>query len=177
VTIFGFTQNVLLAASVAGAVALLFAIWQLFRKRALTQVFAGLVGLGISVYLPLRDGLNDTHAADYFVPGLITNIGYFAAFAISLLVRYPVMGLAIGLLTGKNLEWRKDKALYRRYYWVTVMWLAMFAVRLLVQLPLYLAGQVAALGIAKLALGTPLYALVIWFTWLVVRGSLSSSKK
>ena len=43
VSIFSLTFNVLLAASIAGGIALVFAIIQVVRKRPLTQVFAGLV--------------------------------------------------------------------------------------------------------------------------------------
>jgi hypothetical protein len=176
VTLFGFTLDVLLSAVSAASVAVVFAVIQIVRRRSLTQVFAGLIGLAISIYLPLRDGLNDTHAADYFVPGLLTNLAYLVALTISVLVRYPLLGVVLGLLSGKSQTWRKDKAIFRRYNWITIMWIGMFATRLAVQLPLYLAGQVPALGIAKLALGTPLYALVIWFTWLSARETFRPSK-
>jgi hypothetical protein len=168
---------VLWSAISAGAVALVFIVVQLIRKRPLTQAFAGLVGLAISIYLPLRDGLDNTHAADYFVPGLLTNLAYLTALSISVLVRYPLLGLLIGFLSGQGQTWRKDKALFRRYTWITIMWIAMFGLRLVVQVPLYLTNQVAALGIAKLALGTPLYALTIWFTWLSAKESIRSTKK
>ena len=46
----------------------------------------------------------------------------------------------------------------------------MFAARLLVQVPLYLAGEVALLGIARLVMGVPLWGLTLWLTWLLVRG-------
>jgi hypothetical protein len=46
----------------------------------------------------------------------------------------------------------------------------MFSVRLLVQLPLYLAGAVVALGVARTAMGIPVFALCIWLTYLLVRG-------
>lgn len=177
VTLFSLTLNVLWSAISAGAVALVFIVVQLIRKRPLTQAFAGLVGLAISIYLPLRDGLDNTHAADYFVPGLLTNLAYLTALSISVLVRYPLLGLLIGFLSGHGQTWRKDKALFRRYTWITIMWIAMFGLRLVVQVPLYLTNQVAALGIAKLALGTPLYALTIWFTWLSAKDSIRSTKK
>jgi hypothetical protein len=45
-----------------------------------------------------------------------------------------------------------------------------FALRLVVEVPLYLASNVAALGIAKVVLGLPLYAPVVLMTWLFVRG-------
>jgi Protein of unknown function (DUF3159) len=176
VSIFSLTFNVLLAASIAGGIALVFAIIQVVRKRPLTQVFAGLVGLGISIYLPLRDGLSNTHAADYFVPGLLTNVAYALAFAISLLVRKPFAAIALSFLSSNAKAWKTDRQIYKRYYWITVMWCAMFLTRLLIEVPLYLANQVPALGVAKLVLGTPFYALIVWFSWLMARGSLSKSK-
>jgi hypothetical protein len=176
VSIFSLTFNVVLAASIAGAIALIFAIIQIVRKRPLTQVFAGLVGLGISIYLPLRDGLSNTHAADYFVPGLLTNVAYALAFAISLLFRKPLAAIALSFLSSNAKAWKTDRQIYKRYYWITVMWCAMFLTRLLIEVPLYLANQVPALGVAKLVLGTPFYALIVWFSWLMARGSLSASK-
>lgn len=176
VTLFSLTLNVALSAISAGAVALVFAVVQVIRKRPLTQVFAGIVGLGISIYLPLRDGLNDVHAADYFVPGLLTNCAYAAAFAISLLIRYPLAAIALSFLSDNARGWKNDRALYRRFYLITAMWLGMFLIRLAVQVPLYLSDQVAALGVAKLVLGTPFYALVVWFSWLMARGTLTKSK-
>lgn len=176
VTIFSLTFNVLLAASIAGGIALVFAIMQLVRKRPLTQVFAGLVGLGISVYLPLRDGLANTHAADYFVPGLLTNVAYALAFAISLVVRRPLAAIALSFLSVNAKAWKTDKQIYKRFYWITVMWCGMFVTRLVIEVPLYLTSQVPALGVAKLVLGTPFYALVVWFSWLMAKGSLTTSK-
>ena len=176
VTVFSLTLNVLLSAVLAGSISVVFAVLQIIRKKPLTQVFAGMVGLGISIYLPLRDGLNDTHAADYFLPGLLTNLAYFSVLVVSLMFRIPLIGFALSLFTGTQKTWRKDKTLYRRYFWITVMWIAMFALRIAVQGPLYLSGQVAELGVAKLVLGTPLYALVIWFSWLAARVSDKSSK-
>ena len=47
----------------------------------------------------------------------------------------------------------------------------MFALRLVVEVPLYLAGESAlsALGVARLVLGVPLYAVCLWFAWLIAR--------
>jgi hypothetical protein len=176
VTLFSLTFNVLLSAVVAGSSAAIFAVIQIARKKPLTQVFAGVIGLGISIYLPLRDGLTNEHAADFFVPGLITNAAYAAAFGISLLVRYPLAAIALSFLSENAREWKTDRSVYRRFFWITAMWLGMFVLRLLVQVPLYLSDQVAALGIAKLVLGTPFYALIIWFSWLMARATLTRVK-
>ena len=37
------------------------------------------------------------------------------------------------------------------------------------QVPLYLADHVTGLGLARLAMGVPLYAAVLWIAWLISR--------
>jgi Protein of unknown function (DUF3159) len=49
------------------------------------------------------------------------------------------------------------------------MWSALFVIRLAVQLPLYLAGAVVALGVARTAMGLPLFGLGLWLSYLLVR--------
>lgn len=176
VTVFSVTLNVLLASVIAAGLAVTFAIYQIIKKRPLTQVIAGVVGLVLSIYLPLRDGLSNTHAADYFVPGLLTNVAYASAFLLSLVFRFPLAGVVLGFLGSNSKTWKSDRSIYRRYFWITAMWAAMFLIRLAVELPLYFANQVPALGVAKLVLGTPFYALVIWFSWLLARVTLTKGK-
>ncbi|MGF0117029.1 DUF3159 domain-containing protein [Promicromonospora sp. Marseille-Q5078] len=67
--------------------------------------------------------------------------------------------------------WRKDPELVRRYTLATWFWAGLFAVRLLVKVPLYFSGDVGWLGTAHLVLGVPLWGLVLWLTWVVVRGA------
>ena len=57
----------------------------------------------------------------------------------------------------------------RRYTAATWLWIGLFAVRLAVQVPLYLDGDVGWLGTARLVMGIPLWALVLWLTWILVR--------
>ena len=48
---------------------------------------------------------------------------------------------------------------------------ALFALRVAVMLPLYLAGEVALLGVAKIGLGWPAYLLaVVVMGWLLATG-------
>ena len=58
---------------------------------------------------------------------------------------------------------------------LTWMWAGIFALRVAVQAPLWLSGQVAALGVAKLILGLPLFGLGAWATWWGLRRYSSSS--
>ena len=68
-------------------------------------------------------------------------------------------------------EWRGSHALVRRYVLATWLWVALFGIRLLVQVPLYLDAEVGWLGTARLAMGIPLWAVTLWGTWILVRRS------
>ena len=57
----------------------------------------------------------------------------------------------------------------RRYDAATWLWVGLFGARLAVQVPLYLDGSVGWLGTARLVMGIPLWALVLWLTWVLVR--------
>ena len=47
--------------------------------------------------------------------------------------------------------------------------MGVFALRLAVQLPLYFADELVALGVAKTAMGFPIFALAAWLSYLVLR--------
>lgn len=158
-----------------GAAVLLLAV-RLVTRSSVTQSASGLVGVGISAWAASRSG----QAADFYLPGFALNVGYAAVYALST-VRFPrigpvpawgpfpVIGLLIGPLVGEGLAWRRDPRRLQAYRRVTWLWVAMFVLRLAVQVPLYLADAVAALGIARLVMGVPLFALTAWVTWLVLR--------
>lgn len=45
----------------------------------------------------------------------------------------------------------------------------MFALRIAIQYPLYKANKLNELGIANFFLGYPLYLIVLWGTWQIIR--------
>jgi len=67
-------------------------------------------------------------------------------------------------------HWRDDPRMLRAYAWLTVLWAATFALRVVVQLPLYRENEVEWLGTASLVLGLPLTGLALVITlWVVAR--------
>jgi hypothetical protein len=66
-------------------------------------------------------------------------------------------------------DWRRNAAKLRVATVATVLWATLSAVRLAVQVPLYLAESTEALAATKLVMGVPLYAVLLWVTWLLVR--------
>jgi len=53
--------------------------------------------------------------------------------------------------------WRRDRGLVAVCQRLTLVLVLLYAVRVVIMFPLYLAGQVALLGVAKVALGWPAY--------------------
>jgi ABC-type glycerol-3-phosphate transport system permease component len=160
-----------LGASVGLAV--VFTIVRIVTKGQPTQAIAGLIGVLASAALALWTG----NARDNYVLGFFTNAGYALALLVSLLVRWPALGLIVGFLMGDGLAWRDDRRKYRAAQFLTLVWIGLFVARLVVQVPLYLVDNVEALGATRLLMGVPLYALVLVFTWLVVRAVYPSSRR
>lgn len=160
-----------LAASVGLAV--VFTIVRIATKSQPTQAIAGLIGVLASAALALWTG----NARDNYVIGFFTNAGYALALLVSLLVRWPALGLIVGFLMGDGVSWRDDRRKYRAAQFLTLVWIGLFVARLVVQVPFYLVDNVEALGATRLLMGVPLYALVLVFTWLVVRAVYPSSRR
>lgn len=173
IVLFQVTENLNLALIASLAVAGVAVVIRLVQGTALTQAVAGIFGVAIGAFWAYRTG----SPQDYFLPGLITNAAYLLAFLVSLAVRWPLIGVGVALLRAEGTSWRHVPALRKRYLAATWLWVGLFAVRLLVQVPLYLAGDsgVSALGTARLIMGTPLFGLVLLFTWMLVRTPKSDS--
>ncbi len=162
-TVSGQETNV--AAVVAVGLALLLSVARLVKRETPRHALSGLVGVAFAAFIATKSG----KAENFFLPGLLANAGYATAFLVSIVVRWPLVGVIVSQLDGEGTEWRQDPARVRVFSRASWLWVALFGVRLVVQLPLYLAGAVVALGIARTAMGVPLFALGIWLTFLLVR--------
>lgn len=146
---------------VALGLGIVIAAWRLIRREPLQQIFAGLVGLVVAAAFAQWTG----RAADFFLPGLITNIAYGSAFLISILIGWPLIGVAMGFMTSDGTRWRQDRGLRRAYAAASWIWVGLFFARVAVQGPLYLAGEIAALGTVKIVMGWPLFLACAYFTY------------
>jgi hypothetical protein len=153
------------AATVAVGLAVVLTLARLVRRESPVHALSGLVGVAFAAFVATRSG----RAENFFLPGLLANAAYASAFLISLAVRRPLVGIIVTKLDGEGDEWRADPARVRAFVRATWLWAMLFLVRLIVQLPLYIAGAVVALGVAKTAMGLPLFGIGLWLTWLLVR--------
>lgn len=158
-------EPLILSLGVSVGLAAVFTVVRLLQKSPPSAALGGLIAAVAAAALALWTG----RGADNFVPGLITNAVYGSVILVSALIGWSLIGLAVGFLMGEGTTWRSDRRKRRAYFWLGIAWAALFFARLAVQLPLYLAGDVTALGTLKLVMGLPLFAPLIAVTWLVVR--------
>ena len=165
IVVYTITQELVPSVLAPLAVAIAFVLIRVVTRSSPTSAIAGVLGIGISAAFALLTG----RAEDNFVPGFIINGISITVLAVSLIVRWPLIGVIVGLLTSDTGEWRKDKAKFRVASVATALWIGLFSCRLAVQLPLYFAELPQWLAGTKLLMGVPLYAGMLWVTWLLVR--------
>lgn len=158
-------QDSRLAATVALALAAALALARIVRRQTPVYAVSGVLGVAIAAYLVARTGRAET----FFLPGLLLNIGYASVWAVSIAVRWPLLGVVVGVLQGTGTTWREDPRRLRVYTRASWIWVGVFLSRVAVQLPLYLAGALVALGVARVAMGLPLFAVAFWLSWLLLR--------
>jgi hypothetical protein len=149
----------------AVALSIVLTLLRLLKRETVQHAFSGLIGVGICAFISKRTG----NAADFYLPGLWINAGYGLLYAVTNLVKWPILGVMLGPILGENLLWRKDPARLNAYIKAGWLWVAMFAARLIVQYPLYESGNINALGTARLLMGYPLFILTAWGTWQILR--------
>ncbi|EIK82320.1 DUF3159 domain-containing protein [Gardnerella sp. KA00603] len=166
------TNNLHTTVIASAVLAVLQVVIRLIQKQSLMGAISGLVSVGICLIWVWTSH----QARDYYMMGFITNAVYGVLLAISLIVRVPALGLVIESIRkmptenfGKWLhEWLDYKPLKRAYMYVTGLWIAVFALRLVLQVPLYLTNHVVWLGTVRLIMGLPFWALAIWVSYLII---------
>ena len=172
VVMFVITSDLHLTIGVSAALAVLQVIVRLCQRQSVMGAVSGLLAVGICLIW----AWNSHEARNYYMFGFLTNAFYIVLLAISLMVRVPGLGLVIEFIRTLPTEhlrawladWRGDKALNRAYTIITALWIGVFSLRLVVQVPLYLSNQVGWLGTARLLMGIPFWALAIWVSYLIV---------
>jgi hypothetical protein len=176
------TKDLRLAVIVSVAAALVLLAVRAVQRSTVQFVLNSLFGIGLGAYFAWRSarggGDANEQALAYFLPGIIYNGGYAVLLALSNLVRWPLVGFMVGSVSGDPTEWRRDPQVVRLCRNLTWMLAAPCVVRLVVQLPIFLAGKaaedptgmIAALGVSKIAMGWPLQILgLLGMAWLLAR--------
>jgi hypothetical protein len=148
---------------IAVGVAVLMAVYRLTRREPIRHAINGVFGVALGAFIALRS--ND--ARDFYLPGILLSAGYVVAMVASVLARRPLVGWIWAVMAdGGGTRWRDEPRLIRVFGWLTLVWAAVYFVKVAVQTFLYLAHQTDLLGLARLVLGWPPYillaALTVW---------------
>ena len=147
--------TVAIIASVAVTVVL--AVVRLVQRQSLQYVLSAVFPTAIAAFFALRSG----KAEDAFLPGIIWNTVMLAVALVSVALRWPLVGFMVGAgdprMADDPVGWHRDRGLVRVCQRQTLVLVGLFVVRLVIMVPLYLASQVALLGVAKVVLGWPLW--------------------
>lgn len=139
-----------LAAAIGSALVL--GVIRVVQHQSLKFVAQAVIPTAIAALVASRTG----RAQDIFLPGILYNGGLAALSILTIVIGKPLVGFIIGAATNDPTGWLGDRGLVRLSSRLTAVLAVPYLLRFVVQLPLFLAGQVIWLGVAKVALGWPL---------------------
>jgi hypothetical protein len=156
-----------LTAAIWGALATAVAIlaWRLAKRDPIQPAISGFFGVGICAFIAHRTG----EAKGFFLLGIYTNLVYGSLFLLSMIIRWPVVGVLWNALNGHGRSWRANRAAVHAYDLATLAWVVVFGARYFVQAHLYDSDQTGWLAVARIAMGWPLAALALLVTVIAVR--------
>ncbi len=185
-TVIFLTQHDLkLAIMVSLGCAAVLLVIRLVQRSSVQFVLNAFVGIGIGALFAWRaargGGDEGEQALAYFLPGLLYNLGYATVMVFTIVIRWPLVGFIVGSVAGDPTAWHNDRNVVRLCSRLTWLLALPCILRVVVQGPIYLAGRndwwstdsaVAALGVAKLAMGWPLQVAVLaLMVWLLSRNA------
>jgi hypothetical protein len=159
-------RSVAWGAGAAIAVAVVLGVFRLVRGQGVRAVVVSLAAVVAAALIALHTG----RAEDFFLLQLLSNLASALLFAASIVVRWPLLGVVVGVLLGQKTRWRRDPELVKAYSRASWVWVAQYALRVVVYGLLWWAGQVVALGVARTVLSWPLVALTVTVSgWVLYR--------
>jgi uncharacterized protein DUF3159 len=148
-------------------VAVAITVLRIVRKEGLQPAVSGFFGVAVAAFIAYRTG----SAKGFFLFGIWASLIYGSAFLVSVLVRWPLVGVIWTFINGHGMGWRADRKAVRAYSLATLTWVAVFAARFIVQRWLYDQDQTGWLAFARLAMGYPLTAIALLVTVWAVRSA------
>lgn len=153
------------AIAAALGVATVILIWRLVRRETAQPAISGFFAVGISALIAYLVGASK----GYFLLGIWMSLFWAVVFALSVVIRRPVVGYIWGWVNTHDRRWREVRRAVLAFDLATLVWVAVFTSRFVVQHHLYDADQTGWLGVARIAMGWPLTAVAALVTYLAIR--------
>ena len=145
-TAFGLLPALIAALSVAAGIL----VWRLVRRDSVKPALAGFLGVGISALIAWIVGASK----GYFLLGIWMSLVWATVFAVSVLIRRPIVGYVWSWVNGHDRSWRRSRRAVLAFDAATLTWVLVFGARFVVQHHLYDADRTGWLGVARIAIRT-----------------------
>ncbi|WP_327587461.1 DUF3159 domain-containing protein [Nonomuraea sp. NBC_00507] len=163
--VYATTNRLPLALTAGLALAAVVAVYRFTQARSLLPAAGGFALTAGAAAITALSG----EAADFFLPVLILRATVVLLTPIMLLLRWPPVGLAAGVLFGRGLAWRRCPARLRAYTVANLVWVVTEGALVANQVRLYLADRAMAMGAFKLLVEVPVHVLLAVLMWVIYR--------
>ncbi|MCV7408827.1 hypothetical protein AWC05_07480 [Mycobacterium florentinum] len=155
------------AIGAALGVAALVLVWRLVRRESTQPAFSGFVGVAVCALIAYIVGASK----GYFLLGIWVSLLWAVVFAVSVVIRRPLVGYTWSWATGRDRGWRDVSRAVYAFDIATLCWVLVFAARFVVQRLLYEADQTGWLAAARIGMGWPLTALAALVTYAAIKAA------
>lgn len=148
-------------------VAALVLVWRLVRRDSVQPAISGFFGVAICAAIAYLVG----ESKGYFLLGIWTSLLWAVVFAVSVVVRRPLVGYAWAWSTGHDAGWRAVPRAMYAFDIATMGWVLVFTARFVVQRLLYDADKTGWLATARIGMGWPLTVLAALATYAAIKAA------
>jgi uncharacterized protein DUF3159 len=157
--------SLLPAIASALGVAALVLVWRLIRRESTQPALSGFIGVAVCALVAYVVG----ESKGYFLLGIWMSLLWAIVFAVSMLIRRPLVGYIWSWAGSRDRGWRDVPRAVYAFDIATLCWTLVFAARFVVQRLLYDADQTGWLGVARIVMGWPLTVLAALATYAAIK--------
>ena len=168
---FALTHRIDVALPVALTVGIGVGAYRLARRES---VWRALAVIGVVVVAGALAAGTD-RAANFYLPGLTVESLMAVVTPVLLLLGWPLLGLAVAMVTGEGTGWRRCAVRRRAFALGTLAGYALSLVMLTIRLSLFLSGQTVALGAVDV-IAPFVQALGLLVGWRVYRRAVGTHR-
>lgn len=155
-------------------VAFLILVWRVVRKETLQPAVSAFIGVALCAAIAYFTG----DAKGYFLYGIWMSLVFAIVAVISIVVRWPLVGVIWKGINGEEMVWRSVPRARWCYDIATAGWAIIFLARFLVQNTFYNSDSTTSLGVVKILMGWPLTGVVTILTvWMVKKANKAVEEK
>ncbi|CAM4183308.1 DUF3159 domain-containing protein [Kibdelosporangium persicum] len=162
-------QSIWIGAVAALGVSVFVGAYRLIKGGRITNLVVSVALVAAAALIALYTG----RAQDFFLLRLTFNGASALLWAVSILIRWPLLGVVVGVMIGQKTRWRKDPDLLKAYSRASWAWVLMqYVLRVVVWGLLWWAGEVVALSVVTFIMSWPLVTATIAVSGVVLFRSL-----